>query len=125
MYHLANTTVTILRGFAYDDEGDMTQQGVPVYSGIFAFISPPAQSPFRPVVFGTTIYQPAAEIPSTTREIPAVLPGNTDITNEDQIYDERTGLTYQVELVTQPGWTGGLIPDMQLTLKRVTTTQPV
>jgi len=74
MYQLANTRVTILRGFVYDDEGDLVQGGVPVYSGILAYISPPAQSPFRPIVFGATVYEPSSETPSTTREIPCILP---------------------------------------------------
>jgi len=124
MYQLANTRVTILRGFVYDDEGDLVQGGVPVYSGILAYISPPAQSPFRPIVFGATVYEPSSETPSTTREIPCILPGSTDITNEDQIYDERFRYTYSIELITQPGEIGGMLQDMQLTLKRVTTTQP-
>jgi len=117
--------VTILRGFVYDDEGDLVQDGVPVYSGVLAFISPPAQSPFRPIVFGTIVYEPGSETPSTTREIPCVLPAYTDVTNEDQILDERFGVRYSIEVITQPGETVGMALDLQLTLKRVTTTQPV
>jgi hypothetical protein len=124
LYFIANTTVTILRGTATDNYGDVMDAGVPVYSGVIAFISVPSQSPFRPIVFGATIYQPASEMPSTTREILCSLPGGTDITNEDQILDERTGILYTVELVSQLGMVGGLLPDLQLTLRRVTDVQP-
>jgi hypothetical protein len=63
-------------------------------------------------------------MPSTTREIQCNLPAYTDITNEDQILDERTGYLYTIELISQQGPVGGLVPDMQLTLRRVTSTAP-
>jgi hypothetical protein len=117
--------VTILRGSTFDDAGDELQDGVPVYSGVLAWISSPAQSPFRPIVFGTTAYEPASQVPTTVREIPCNLPGHTDITDEDQILDERSGIVYAILTVTQPGDLAGMVPDMQLTLKRVTTVQPI
>jgi hypothetical protein len=64
-------------------------------------------------------------MPSVTRQIHCVLPSNTDVTEEDQVLDELFGVTYDVMIATQLGSTGGVVPDMILTLKRVTTTQPV
>jgi hypothetical protein len=124
MYSIANTTITILRGTSYDDYGDVVDAGVPVYSGVLAFISVPAQSPFRPIVFGANVFQPAAEMPLTVREITCQLPAYTDVTNEDQVLDEKTGILYNVELVSQQGTVGGLAPDVQCTLRRVTDLQP-
>ena len=124
MYALANTTVTILRGTSLDAEGDVIDFGTAIATGVPAFISSPAQSPFRPMILGTTVYEPAAEMPSTVREILCVLPGGTDVTNEDQVFDEVENITYAVMLVTQGGRVAGLLPDLQLTLYHVTTTQP-
>jgi|ERR1700691_6544657 len=124
MYALANTTVSILRGTELDAEGDFIDFGTIVASGIPAFISSPAQSPFRPMILGTTVYDPASEMPSTVRQVMGVLPGGTNVTNLDQLFDEFSSITYGIRLVTQGGRVGGLLPDLQLTLLRVTTTQP-
>jgi len=125
MYALANTTVTILRGTGIDDQGDVMDEGAAIATGIPAFISSPSQSPFRPIVLGTDVFEPGAMMPSVTRQVQCVLPSNTDVTRDDQILDEKTGVTYAIMLSTQLGSVGGLVPDLMLTLRRVTTTQPV
>jgi hypothetical protein len=124
VYAIANTTVTILRGTGLDAEGDIMDAGTAIATGVPAMISTPAQSPFRPIVLGTTVFDPGTEMPSTVREVLCVLQGNTDVTNEDQLMDEYTSYVYAVMLVTQGGRVVGLTPDLQLTLKRVTTVQP-
>jgi hypothetical protein len=124
LYAMANTLVSILRGTVEDAFGDDMDSGIVVYSGIPAFISSPGMSAFRPIILGTTVFEPGTEMPSTVRDITAILPGNTDVTMLDQILDQYTSITYTVVLVTQQGNIGGMVPDMQLTLRRVTTTQP-
>lgn len=123
MYTLSNTTASILRGTAVDDYGDSVDSPTVIASGIPAFISSPSMSPFRPIILGTTTYMPGTVMPSVVREILCVLPANTDVQNTDQILDEKTGIVYAIIIVTQLGSIGGggLAPDMQLTLERVTT----
>lgn len=123
MYTMANTTITVLRGVSLDEYGDTMDAGSPIATGIPAYLSSPAQSPFRPIILGTTVYMTGTIMPSTTREIVCILPSNTDLTNEDQILDDHTGILYQVLVVTQIGAVAGATPDMQATLRRVTSTQ--
>jgi hypothetical protein len=126
MYTMANTTVSILRGSTTDEYGDCQDYDVPIATGVIAYITSPSQSPFRPIVLGSTIYMPGTIAPSVTREIICALPYGTDVTNEDRVLDETSQIEYEVLLVTQPGPVGGggTYPDMQLTLRRVTTSQP-
>jgi hypothetical protein len=123
LYFMANTTVSILRGTGEDSFGDDTDAGTIIANGIPAFISSPGMSAFRPIILGTTVYPPGTEMPRTIRDATGILPGGTDVTYLDQILDEMTQLTYSVFLVTQQGNVGGMLMDLQLTLRRVTTTQ--
>lgn len=125
MYTMANTTVSILRGTDVGAYGDEDNSGTVIQSGIPAFLTSPGPSSFKPVILGTTIFPPGTEMPSITRDITCVLPAYTDVTVDDQVLDEMSQVKYQVYLVTQQGPLGGLIPDLQLTLRRVTTNQPV
>jgi hypothetical protein len=122
MYAIANTTVSILRGTTTDSLGDIIDDPVAVYTGIIAFISYPTMSPLRPIVLGSTVYEPATPEPATTRMAACTLPSGTDVTNSDQILDEKTNLTWQIYQVTELG-VAGATPDLVLTLKRVTTTE--
>jgi hypothetical protein len=82
-------------------------------------------SPYQPKVLGTTIFGPADTITAQVRSIMGILPSNTDVTQQDQVLDESSGTVYRVTLVTQQGNIGGMVPDMVVSLQRVTTTQPV
>jgi hypothetical protein len=125
VYAMANTTVSILRGTVEDTYGDNEDSGTVIASGILAFISSPGMSPLRPQILGTTVYGPAAQMPSVVRELICILPSGTDVTNDDQILDENSGVTYAVYLTAQLGRLGGLVPDLQVMLRQVTTNQPV
>jgi hypothetical protein len=122
MYALANTTVSILRSTQTDSFGDVEDSMQPIVTGLIAFISYPTMSPLRPIVLGSTIFEPSSPEPSTLRLAACALPSGTDIRNTDQILDEFTNLVYEVYQVTALG-NAGATPDLILTLKRVTTTE--
>lgn len=121
---MANTTISILRGTGFDSFGDIEDQPVVIASGVPAFLSSPGMSALRPLIMGTTAYPPSTEMPAIVRAITLILPGNTDLTINDQVLDEGTNITYPVYMVTQLGNVGGIVQDMQVTLRRITTTQP-
>lgn len=123
MYAIANTTVTILRGTRPDSFGDIIDSPSPIAQHVIAFISYPTMSPLRPIVLGSQVYEPAMPEPSTTRLSVCSLPSGTDIRTSDQILDEFTNLLYEVYEVTTLG-TAGAVPDILVTLKRVTSTEP-
>ena len=123
MYAIANTTVTILRGTQPDSFGDIIDNPSPVAEHVIAFISYPTMSPLRPIVLGSQVYEPAMPEPSTTRLAVCSLPSGTNIRTSDQVLDEFTNLLYEVYEVTTLG-TAGAVPDILVTLKRVTSTEP-
>jgi hypothetical protein len=122
MYAIANTTVSILRGTSVDSFGDVIDNPVAVYTGVLAFISAPTMSPLRPIVLGSQVFEPGMPEPSVTRLFACSLPSGTDVTENDQIWDERNSVLYEVYEVTELG-VAGATPDLTLTLKRVTTTE--
>jgi len=122
MYAIANTLVTILRGTTVDSFGDVIDAPTAIYTNIIAFISYPTMSPLRPIVLGSTVVEPAGPEPSTTRLAACTLPSGTDIRNSDQLLDQYTSLLYEVYQVTQLG-RAGAVPDVIVSLKRVTTTE--
>jgi len=122
MYAIANTTVTILRGTIFDSLGDAVDDPSPIATHVIAFISQPTMSPLRPIVLGSTVYEPAMPEPSTARLAACTLPSGTDVRNSDQILDEFTTLLYEVYQVTALGNAGATL-DLILTLKRITTTE--
>jgi hypothetical protein len=123
MYAIANTTVTILRGTILDSFGDVVDDPTPIVQHLIAFISYPTMSPLRPIVLGSQVYEPAMPQPSTTRLSVCTLPSTTDIRTSDQVLDETTNLLYEVYEVTTLG-VAGAVPDIVITLKRVTSTEP-
>jgi hypothetical protein len=125
VYGLANTTVSILRGTTDDFYGDEIDAGTVIASSIPAFISSPSPSSFRPLILGTTVYPPSTQAPAIVREITCWMPSGTDVTNQDQVLDESWNVLYRVWLVTQQGYLAGLLPDLQLTLSRVTELLPM
>jgi hypothetical protein len=122
MYAIANTTVTILRGTIPDSFGNIVDDPAPIATHVIAFISQPTMSPLRPIVLGSTIYEPSSPDPSTARLSACTLPSGTDVRNSDQIFDEFTKLLYEVYQVTMLGNAGATL-DLILTLKRITTTE--
>lgn len=123
LYAIANTTVTILRGTVPDSFGDIVDDPSPIAQHVIAFISYPTMSPLRPIVLGSQVYEPAQPQPSTTRLSVCSLPSGTNILVGDQVLDEFTTLLYEVYEVTTLG-PAGAVPDILVTLKRVTTTEP-
>ena len=123
MYAIANTTVTILRGTILDSFGDVVDDPTPIVQHLIAFISYPTMSPLRPIVLGSQVYEPAMPQPSTTRLSLCTLPSTTDIRTSEQVLDETTNLLYEVYEVTTLG-VAGAVPDIVITLKRVTSTEP-
>lgn len=110
MYAVANTTVSILRGTVPDSYGDTDEEpeGV-IASGIIALIL--QESP--------TIEGPASETPRVLRTYDCTLPSGTDVTVDDRLFDEKRQILYEIWQVTDPG-TLGVVPDLSVTLKRVT-----
>jgi hypothetical protein len=107
----ANAIVSILRGVTYDDYGNLTDAGTEVFSSIPAILVETSHSTF----------DPAAQKPRTIR---MRLPAWTEALNSDQIRNQVTGDLFAVTDVTRPPTltampVGGL-PDLVLTLKRVT-----
>lgn len=116
MYTVANTTVTILRGTSYDDQGDIDDDGAIIATHVLAQINAA-----RVGTFGVRVFEPAAETPSTVRMFEGVLPSGTDVENTDQLLDENSGRIYEVVTIIDTLWEN-LQPDLNLVLKRVTAT---
>jgi len=116
MYTLANTLVTILRGVAYDDEGDLMDSGTVIQTNC------PAQiNAMRNGTFGVRTREPADPVPSTVRLFEGVFPSGTDVENTDQVTDQLSGHVYEVVSLIDTLWEN-LQPDLNAILKRVTAT---
>jgi hypothetical protein len=116
MYTVASTTVSILRGTTYDDQGDVEDSGSLIATGVLAQIN--AQ---RVATYGVKTYEPGTPVPSTVRLFEGVFPSGTDVENTDQIRDERSGRVYEVVAVIDTLWEY-LQPDLNAVLKRITAT---
>ncbi|MEV5710172.1 hypothetical protein [Actinoallomurus sp. NPDC052274] len=112
MQEIANTTVSILRGTGRNRFGDDVDTGMPVYTGISAYLGERSKQAF----------DPASRTPRTVRDIVCVVPSWTDVRTTDQIKDERTGVLYAIEDVLNPPSLMGAPVDEILTLRRVTGT---
>jgi hypothetical protein len=103
---LANTTLTVMRGTAANQFGDLTDVGTPIYTGLPAAV----------VESSKTTWDPATQTPRTIRTSKAVVPRWADILASDTLKDERTGDYYMIIDVTdQPSL--GSPPDKLLTLR--------
>lgn len=109
MYALATTTVSILRGTSVDEYGDAYDNGTVAASGIPAAV----------VEESRRTYDRATQTPRTIRAVRGTLGSGVDVREGDQLRDDRTGLIYAVQAVTQPGGVG-MTPDLDVDLIRVT-----
>ena len=112
MYGLASTTVSIYRGTttnAYGDEVDDIDNAVCVASGIPADLFVTVARPYDPTTQQIRVIQ----------SVRGSIGSDTDLVESDQIVDDNTGFTYQVESVTQP-MGPGFVGDLALELRRVT-----
>jgi hypothetical protein len=112
MYAIASNVVSVLRGTttnAYGDEVDDPDNAQVVASGI------PAQI----VVTSARAYDPTSQQLRVIQTIAGVVQSDVDIVESDQLIDDRTGVIYTVESVTQEGGPG-FTSDLELVLRRVT-----
>lgn len=110
MYALASTLVSILRGTTTNQWGDEVDDpnANAVAVGVPADIA----------VTNTNAFDPTSQTVRTIRSISGAIQSDTDITANDRLQDEATGVVYIVESVTQrmgPGFVG----DLELVLKQV------
>ncbi|MCW2898566.1 MAG: hypothetical protein JWO67_831 [Streptosporangiaceae bacterium] len=109
MYQIANATASILRGTTKNAYGDDVPSGTVVASGITAYFAEDAQ----------TVFDPATQAPRIVRTVSGLVPSTTDITEDDQIRDDTTGITYAIQAVVRPSLPGRAA-DLQLALRRTT-----
>jgi len=112
IYGLASTTVTILRGTAtnaYGDVVDDPDNAQVVATGVLADIA----------VQSKRAYDPTSQTIRVIQSIKGSVQSDTDLVESDQLLDDRTGNTYTVQSVTQPGGPG-FIGNLELELRRVT-----
>lgn len=108
MMELANTRLTIMRGTAANDYGDLTDVGTPIYSGIPAAINESSK----------TVFDAATQRPQTIRTSTCVVPGWTDVLTTDTLLDETTQNYYMIEdIQRQPTGPTGIAPEKILTLR--------
>lgn len=108
MYALATGTISILRGTTTDAFGDETDTERVLATGVLASIIP----------FSERVFTPDSPTPRIVRSYNAICGSQTDVTDGDRIRDERTGQIYVVLDVVQDN-APGLIPDKELSLRRV------
>ena len=109
MYALATTSCSVLRGTTTNAFGDVLDSGAAYLSGIPAALYETAE----------TVFDPGTETPRVIRSVTAHLPAGTDVTERDQLRDDRAGVPDAVLSVStraQPGRTA----DLDLLLRRIT-----
>lgn len=109
MYQIATTTASVLRGTSTNAYGDVMDTGAAYLTGLPAYLT---ESLVR-------VFDPASQTPRLVRTATAMLPFGTDVTENDQIHDEKTGVTYAIEAVVLANIPGRNF-DVQLELRRVT-----
>jgi hypothetical protein len=87
MQAIATTLITILRGTTTDGYGDEQDTDTPVYTGIPASLIEQSRRV-------TTRDDPT---PRIVRYAVVRLPAGTDVTDQDRLLDERTGVKYIVD----------------------------
>jgi hypothetical protein len=106
----ANTTCSVLSGSTVNQFGDSIDANSPRISSL----------PITLIETGKSVQDPSTPTPRTIRQIYANVPEWAGITNDDRIYDERTGDTYIIVAVTKPPTIIGAPVDTVLQLRRVT-----
>ena len=89
-----NRTITIMRGTAANPYGDLSDVGIPIYSGIQAALAETEQ----------TVFDAATQRQQIIRAVTCIVPNWVDVVTTDTIRDEFTGLYYMIESIqAQPG----------------------
>jgi len=109
MQAVANTKVTILRGTTTDDYGDEQDTDTPIATGIPASLVEQSRRV-------TTRDNPT---PRIVRYAVARVPARTDVTDQDRLLDEVTGVKYIVDAVSGMA-NPAMEVDRRLDLRRTT-----
>jgi hypothetical protein len=109
VYALATATVSVLRGTTTDEFGDEVDGSTVHESGIPAYLTEKTE----------TVFDPGTQTPRVVRMAMALLPHGTDVTDEDRLRDDSSGITYIVDDVIQTN-APGQMTDLKLVLRRVT-----
>lgn len=109
MYQLATTSVSVLRGTTTNIYSDVIDTGAVYRTGIPAYLDEQV----------TTVSDPSSQTPRIVRTSTCVMPFATDVTESDQILDERTGITYSIHARVNTH-IPGRDSDVQLILRNVT-----
>lgn len=109
MLALATTTVTVYRGTSTDAYGDEQDTDTVVHTGIPASIVEQTRRT-------TTRDDPT---PRVIRYAVGRVTAGTDITDQDRLLDERTGVVYIVEAVSSMA-SAAVAADLRLELRRTT-----
>ena len=99
MQEIANTQLTIMRGTAVNETGDVTDVGLPMYRDVPAAL----------VEQSHVTYDPASQTRRTIRTAVCVVPSWTDVDIDDTIMDQgqNPATYYMIEsMVRQPTLTG-------------------
>ena len=110
MYALASTTCSILRGTTTNGWGDVIDDpdATVIASGVSVCLD----------VTNTNAFDPTTQQIRTIRSIHGAIQSDIDITANDRLRDDATGVIYIVESVTDtlgPGFVG----DLEMVLKQV------
>lgn len=106
---LATTNISILRGTATDDFGDIADTDTVIARGIPAALTEQTRRV-------TTREDPT---PRIIRYAIARVAAGTDVTDQDRIRDERTGAVYIIDAVSAFA-NPAVTPDLRLDLRRTT-----
>src|SRR5260370_14099867 len=90
---MPTTQLTIMRGAAVDDAGDVSEVGVPIYLHMPAALLEQSH----------TTFDPASSTRRPIRMVKALLPIWADVDTDDTLMDETSGFYYAIEdIQTQP-----------------------
>ncbi|MCX4750903.1 hypothetical protein OG455_41215 [Kitasatospora sp. NBC_01287] len=89
-----NRTITIMRGVEANPYGDLSDVGIPRYTGVQAAIAETSQ----------TYFDAASQRNQIIRAIECIVPAWVDVETTDTLMDESTGYYYMIEGIReQPG----------------------
>jgi hypothetical protein len=106
---LANTWISVLRGTTEDEFGDPKDSTTPVHTRIPASL----------IEMSRQAFTPDSSTPRVVRNSVCRVGPDKDVREDDRVKDEKSGLTYIVLSVSQPGG-HGMKNDLRIDLKRTT-----
>lgn len=101
-----NTTIAVLRGITYTQDGDEAEADTEIISGEPALV----------IEISRTTQTESSQNPRTVRSHRMTVGTRVDIQPGDRILDERRGELFSVESAEQPTYTGG---DQRVWMSRV------